>query len=79
MKFKVVFFIGALSPLNSMYYGRIKNESRVYGDIVQDLSYIDAYRNLTLKGISALQWVNKFCPDSYRVMKVRLLKIFMLG
>lgn len=69
-RFKVIFFIGDLTPNNIQYYPQIKNESRLFGDVVQDLSYFDAYRNLTLKGISAMQWVNNYCPGSYRVMKV---------
>lgn len=71
MNLKVIFFIGALSDANSMHYPSIRNESVSYRDIVQDLSYIDAYRNLTLKGISALQWIHSYCPKSYTVVKVR--------
>lgn len=38
--------------------------------ICVDCSYVDAYRNLTLKGISALRWLNQHCHKSYRIMKV---------
>ena len=68
---RVVFFIGDLSEHSQQFYQKIKNESQTHGDIVQDLSYIDAYRNLTLKGISAMQWVAKYCPEPYIVFKVR--------
>ncbi|XP_067939168.1 beta-1,3-galactosyltransferase 4-like [Watersipora subatra] len=67
---RYIFFIGDLSIDNRQHYTKLLNESKVFGDLVQDTSYTDAYRNLTLKGISALRWVAKYCPVTYRVMKI---------
>jgi len=43
-RLRVVFFIGGLIARTKEHYSKIKIESDTYGDIVQDLSYVDAYR-----------------------------------
>ncbi|KAF6028780.1 B3GALT1 [Bugula neritina] len=71
IEFRTVFFIGKLAKGNTnKELLKIRRESEKHGDLVQDLSYVDSYRNLTLKGISALHWIEKYCPSSYRVQKV---------
>uniref|UniRef100_A0A8C4QY02 Hexosyltransferase n=1 Tax=Eptatretus burgeri TaxID=7764 RepID=A0A8C4QY02_EPTBU len=47
----------------------IELESRVNKDIVQQ-DFMDTYRNLTLKTMMALQWLNNFCPQAVYAMKV---------
>lgn len=48
---------------------RVTVESHYHKDIIQG-SFIDDYYNLTLKTLFALNWVNKFCPDSPWILYV---------
>ncbi|XP_067943217.1 UDP-GalNAc:beta-1,3-N-acetylgalactosaminyltransferase 1-like [Watersipora subatra] len=67
---RVIFFIGKTYGKTNTQLPKLIEESKKHKDIVQDLSYVDSYRNLTIKGMSALKWVNKYCPSPYRVVKV---------
>lgn len=46
----------------------LKNEIEKYEDIIQGNS-VDSYDNLTLKTISALEWVDTYCPRAQFVLK----------
>lgn len=72
IRIQTLFFLGGLSEeRNSIrFYKDIVNESQTYGDLVLDNGYIDAYRNLTLKGVSAIKWISTYCPNTFRVMKI---------
>ncbi|BFY97033.1 hypothetical protein BsWGS_00073 [Bradybaena similaris] len=66
----LLFFLGVS---NHQYKSRkfqvdINMEMRMFGDIVQE-SFIDVYRNLTLKSISVLKWIDRFCPHAQFVIK----------
>lgn len=47
----------------------IEKENRKHGDIIQ-VDILDTYNNLTLKSVSILNWVVKFCPQVNFVAKV---------
>lgn len=40
----------------------------MYNDIVQE-DFIDAYKNLTYKGVAALKWITHYCLNSKYVLK----------
>ncbi|CAG5135085.1 unnamed protein product [Candidula unifasciata] len=66
----VLFFLGVSNHPNKSrkFQTDINMEMRMFGDIVQE-SYIDVYRNLTLKTISILKWIDRFCPNAQFVLK----------
>jgi len=41
------------------------DEQTTHGDLVQ-LDFVDSYRNMTIKAIGALQWLNDFCRHGSR-------------
>jgi len=41
----------------------LAREQAEYGDLVQ-LDFVDSYRNMTLKAVGALQWLNEFCQNT---------------
>ena len=62
---KTVFLLGQSTTLNK----EILEESRVYGDIVQG-SFMDTYRNLTMKTIMGYRWSSEHCANAdYLVLK----------
>ncbi|XP_054708550.1 beta-1,3-galactosyltransferase 5-like [Uloborus diversus] len=63
----VVFFLGF--PKNEKYYSRIIDENIKFNDIIQ-ATFLDTYRNLTLKTISVLNWVKESCSLVKYVLKV---------
>jgi beta-1,3-galactosyltransferase / beta-1,3-N-acetylglucosaminyltransferase len=42
---------------------KLKAESRIYNDIVQQ-NFYDTYYNNTLKAIRGLQWIDRYCSDA---------------
>ena len=48
---------------------KMDEEHKLYGDIVQG-SFIENYKNLTLKGIMGLKWVSQYCQEAPFVIKV---------
>ena len=63
---RTVFFLGLTK--NSDTQAQIQNESALYGDIIQE-DYVDSYRNLTYKTMSAFKWISRFCPNVQYVIK----------
>ena len=47
----------------------MEEEHKLYGDIVQG-SFIENYKNLTLKGIMGLKWVSQHCQEVAFTIKV---------
>ena len=43
-------------------------EAQKNGDIVQE-TFIDSYRNLSLKSVALVRWISLYCPDSTFVLK----------
>lgn len=76
---RVVFFVGRRSPGGGDGGGGggvvaedrpLVDENREHGDIVQDVSYVDSYENLSLKGASGLRWMSKYCSNALFAVKV---------
>jgi len=64
---KVIFVVGLSN--NTVIESLLWKESNDYGDIVQG-NFLDTYKNLTLKHLTAFRWVMKYCNTSKFVMKV---------
>ena len=47
----------------------VDEEHKLYGDIVQG-SFIENYKNLTLKAIMGLKWVTQYCSQAPFAIKV---------
>lgn len=62
----VIFLLG--EPDNSSLQLNIEEESRKFGDIVQE-GFIDSYNNLTVKSVMLLKWVTQRCNSALYVMK----------
>lgn len=60
-------FLLAFTP-NKTVVKQIITEQKKYGDIIQGKSF-DSYDNLTLKTISALEWVHTYCSKVQFVLK----------
>lgn len=60
-------FLLGFTP-NATVNNIIENEQKAHGDIIQGNSF-DSYDNLTLKTISALEWVDTFCSEADFVLK----------
>lgn len=63
---RLVFMLG--KSIESKVMKSISYESAVYHDIVQE-DFIDAYKNLTYKGIMALKWTATYCERAKFVLK----------
>lgn len=66
----LLFFLGRSTHQNKSrkFQVDINMEMRTFGDIVQE-NFIDVYQNLTLKTISVLKWIDRFCPQAQFVIK----------
>lgn len=62
----ILFMLG--ETLNLEIQKLVKDEQELYNDIISG-NFIDSYRNLTLKTISALEWVHKYCFQVKFVLK----------
>ncbi|CDW57568.1 Galactosyl T domain containing protein [Trichuris trichiura] len=69
-KFKLatVFAMGEDSQ-NPSVQVTLQRELETYEDIIQ-FSFLDTYKNLTLKAISWLNWASKYCPNASYILKV---------
>lgn len=47
---------------------KLEEESSAHGDILQ-ATFLDTYRNLTLKTLSGLNWADKHCPTAQYILK----------
>lgn len=57
---KIVFLLGQTEDYVTQM--RIYDESKIYDDMIQE-SFVDSYKNLTLKTVMMLKWVNDSCAD----------------
>ncbi|CAG5125433.1 unnamed protein product [Candidula unifasciata] len=65
----LLFFLGLPTGDDSQSLQEmVNNESLVYGDIVQG-TYLDTYRNLSIKTVSILKWVSTYCSNANFVIK----------
>lgn len=62
----IAFLLGATS--NTVQDEELSAENYMYGDIIRG-RFIDSYNNLTLKTISMLEWVDRYCPHVSFVLK----------
>ena len=65
-KVRVIFFLGDTKSTkiqDGLYY-----ESELYRDIVQE-TYMDSYKNLTYKFMSAMKWITHYCPNTKLILK----------
>ncbi|KAK7072114.1 hypothetical protein SK128_014352 [Halocaridina rubra] len=63
---RVIFVFGAAS--NPKEQNIITEESAKYHDIIQ-LDFVDSYKNLSYKGVSALQWISEHCMHPQWILK----------
>ena len=64
--FRLVFVLGR--SLDQRIQAALQFESDLYGDLVQE-DFLDSYRNLTYKAISALRWITGHCPNATFILK----------
>ena len=65
----LVFFLGAAKPEEDPdVQTEIEEEFKQFNDIVMS-SFIDDYKNLTLKSLSIIRWVTEFCESSEYILK----------
>jgi hypothetical protein len=62
---RFVFMMGYAKHLQN----KLKLEADIYKDIVQE-DFIDAYRNITYKGIMAMKWISQYCSHAKYILKV---------
>ncbi|XP_074653118.1 beta-1,3-galactosyltransferase 5-like [Tubulanus polymorphus] len=60
------FIVGTVSDEKPMK--ALRTESQSHGDIIQ-ANFVDTYRNLTMKSLALLEWVDRFCPAVKFVLK----------
>ncbi|ELU11600.1 hypothetical protein CAPTEDRAFT_36919, partial [Capitella teleta] len=61
---RTLFAIG----VSAAHQEALSEESAMYGDILQE-DYVDSYRNLSLKALSALRFINAQCQHARFVLK----------
>lgn len=64
---RTIFLVG--TPTDAKDQEIVTKEYHQYGDIIQG-SFIESYKNLTIKGIMGLRWVSEFCPQAKFAIKV---------
>ncbi|KAK0096659.1 hypothetical protein PV326_004799 [Microctonus aethiopoides] len=62
----IVFILGTTN--NTKLEAVLKREQKLYADIIRG-NFVDSYSNLTLKTISMLEWVNKYCSRAKFLLK----------
>ena len=67
MSGRVAFMLGVTS--HNGIARLVRRESEKYGDIIQQ-DFVDAYRNLSLKGIMASKWIYTYCKGAKYIVKV---------
>ena len=70
---KVIFLLGSpnheqLYPNREHIKDRIDKEYHIYGDVIQ-ASFEDSYRNLSLKSVAMLKWMNAYCQIAKFLLK----------
>lgn len=67
VKFALFFVIGMVSN-DAIFMQDIEEESEKYNDVLQE-DFEDSYRNLSLKAIAALRWIDLHCKHVKFVLK----------
>ena len=70
LKTSLVFVIGTYG-LAENKVELLKEESQDYDDLVT-ADFVDSYRNLTLKMLTGLDWVARYCPSASYILKCDL-------
>ncbi|XP_074661355.1 beta-1,3-galactosyltransferase 5-like [Tubulanus polymorphus] len=81
-RFRVVFFIGVdrktrwsflparwSAAMEHRNKRLLREEITEHGDIVQ-ASFVDSYRNMTLKALTAMNWIRKYCRQVEYIVKL---------
>ncbi|XP_042873870.1 beta-1,3-galactosyltransferase 5-like [Penaeus japonicus] len=63
---RIVFVFGAAASQEEQDI--INEESEKHHDIIQ-LDFVDSYKNLSYKGVSALQWITEHCMQAQWILK----------
>ncbi|XP_069823556.1 beta-1,3-galactosyltransferase 2-like [Dendropsophus ebraccatus] len=63
-----LFFLGREANVNVEARQAILRESQEFHDIIQQ-DFMDTYKNLTIKVLSAMNWMTTYCPHALYVMK----------
>ncbi|KAK3099292.1 hypothetical protein FSP39_002118 [Pinctada imbricata] len=63
---RIIFILG--KPSKSSDQMKVKNENLAHHDIIQG-DFIDSFKNITLKSILALHWINEHCLNSRYILK----------
>ncbi|XP_072455555.1 beta-1,3-galactosyltransferase 2-like [Notamacropus eugenii] len=65
-----LFVVGLPQPLFAQELQTLLDEEdREHGDLLQ-VGFLDTYHNLTLKVLTALEWMAQYCPTAHYVLKV---------
>lgn len=64
---KVLFLLGLVN--NPILQTKLEQEFKVHGDLLQGM-FIDAYRNLTHKGVMGYKWISERCRNAKFILKV---------
>nr|XP_053655630.1 LOW QUALITY PROTEIN: beta-1,3-galactosyltransferase 2-like [Cherax quadricarinatus] len=66
IRMRVIFVFGAAKSADEQK--KINEESDTYRDIIQ-LDFVDSYKNLSYKGVGALQWISEHCMHARWILK----------
>ncbi|KAK8753513.1 hypothetical protein OTU49_000015 [Cherax quadricarinatus] len=66
IRMRVIFVFGAAKSADEQK--KISEESDTYRDIIQ-LDFVDSYKNLSYKGVGALQWISEHCMHARWILK----------
>ena len=64
---RIVFFVGRRHAERVLEQA-VQLEAKQFGDIIQ-ADFEDSYRNLTVKAMSALTWISRYCNRTRYVLK----------
>ena len=64
---RVAFVIGLSNEINSTE--KLANEQSKYNDLIQG-NFVDTYRNLTYKSLTAWKWITRHCSSARLIVKI---------
>lgn len=68
LKLRAVFLVG-IAKNNAEMMMKVQEESELFGDVVVG-SYVDSYKNLTLKTLSGFRWMAEYCSKAKFFMTI---------
>ncbi|KAL4223620.1 hypothetical protein ACF0H5_017089 [Mactra antiquata] len=66
-RLRVLFLLGRVNDYNLQL--RIEEEFKTHKDLLQG-DFVDAYRNLTHKGVMGYKWISEYCRNAKIILKV---------